>query len=131
MPREFNRARRVADLIQREVAEMLQREVMDPRLAREVTVSGVDLSPDLAHAKVYVSFLTADEQAVQESLAALARAAGFLRRGLAKRLKLRGVPELRFIQDVAITRGARLDALIEEAMAREQHDGQSQPGEKD
>ncbi len=109
---------------------MLQREVGDPRLSGEVTVSGVDLSPDLSHAKVYVSFLDADEQALRESLGALARAAGFLRRGLARRLKLRGVPELRFIQDAGITRGARVDALIDEAMAREK-DYKSERGERD
>jgi ribosome-binding factor A len=116
MPQEFSRARRVGDQIQREIAEMLQREVKDPRLGL-VTVSSVDVSRDLAHAKVYVTFL--DEEAAQPALKALARAAGFLRSGLARRLKLRTVPELRFVLDSSIVRGERLRALIEDAVAHD------------
>jgi len=118
MPQEFSRARRVGDQIQREIAEMLQREVKDPRLGL-VTVSSVEVSRDLAHAKVYVTFLDEDEEASQPALKALARAAGFLRSGLARRLKLRTVPELRFVLDTSILRGERLRALIEDAVAHD------------
>ena len=82
-------------------------------------MSSVEVSRDLAHAKVYVTFLDEDEEASQPALKALARAAGFLRSGLARRLKLRTVPELRFVLDTSILRGERLRALIEDAVAHD------------
>lgn len=75
MPREFSRNRRVADQIQREIAEILRRDVSDPRLAR-ATISGVEVSRDMAHAKVYVTFLEMDERAAEADLHALERASG-------------------------------------------------------
>jgi len=114
MPREFGRTERVADQIQREIAEMLQREAQDPRL-HGVTVSGVEVSRDLALAKVFVStFLDAQDPKVL--LAALGGARGFLRSSLAKRLRMRTVPELRFVYDYSIERGNRLSSLIDRAV---------------
>ena len=115
MPREFSRTQRVAEQIQREIAQMLRREVSDPRL-EAVTVAAVKVSRDLAHAKIYVTFLDLDESRIESHMQALFRAAGFLRRGLASRIQLRTVPELRFVHDGSNERGSQLTALIEKAV---------------
>lgn len=110
MPREFSRTRRVADQIQRELADLLLREVSDPRLLG-VTVSGVEVSKDLAHARVFVQpSRGVDAEAV---VSALNHAAAYLRKGLAGRLQLRALPRLRFLHDPSLETGERLDALLE------------------
>ena len=115
MSEEFSRTRRVAEQIQRELAELLQREVKDPRVAG-VTVTAVEVSRDLAHAKVYVSRMTGETD-WDATLAGLSRAAGFLRRELGRRLTMRSVPELRFLRDRSIEEGARLSELIDQVVA--------------
>lgn len=115
MPREFSRVDRVEEAIHRGIADMLRREVGDPRLAL-LTVSRVKVSRDLAHAKIYLSSLT-DGAAGDAAFAALRHAAGFLRSGLARRLKMRTVPELSFVRDTSLADGNRLVALIDEATA--------------
>lgn len=114
MPREFSRTRRVADQIQRELAELLLREVSDPRL-QGVTVSGVEVSKDLAHARVFVH--PSRDADAEDIVTALNHAASYLRRGLAGRLKLRVLPRLRFIHDPSLDTGERLDALLHELAA--------------
>lgn len=118
MSQEFSRTRRVGEQIQRELAELLQREVKDPRVAG-VTVTAVEVSRDLAHAKVYVSRMTSDAD-WDATLEGLRRAGGFLRRELGRRLTLRTVPELRFLRDASIEQGARLSELIDQAVAEDQ-----------
>lgn len=112
MPNEFSRARRVADLVQRELAVLIQRELNEPRLGL-VTVSATEISDDLAYAKVYVTSL-GNEADTEEVLETLNNAAGLFRRRLAQRLSLRIVPKLRFFFDESIGRGRRLSALIDE-----------------
>lgn len=115
--REFKRTDRVADQLQKELAVLIQREVKDPRLGM-VTVSGVTVSRDLGYADVYVTLL--GEQAperVKENLQVLKRASGFLRSQIARRVKLRHVPELRFHFDESVVRGQVLSSLIEDAVA--------------
>ena len=97
---------------------MLRREVRDPRLA-DVTVAAVRVSRGLAHAKIYVTFLDTEEAQVASGMQALSRAAGFLRSALARRVKMRAVPELHFIHDTSVSHGLHLSALIDEAV---QHD---------
>jgi ribosome-binding factor A len=115
MPREFPRTRRVGEQIQRELATLIQYELKDPRLGM-ISISAVDLSRDLAHAKVHVSVLGNEEQ-VADSLAVLNHAAGFLRHKLGKSLHIRTIPELRFYHDRSLEEGARLGALINKAVA--------------
>jgi ribosome-binding factor A len=124
MPREFPRTRRVGEQIQRELAGILQEEFKDPRLGM-ISVSGVEVSRDLAHAKVYISVL-GGEEAVSETLKVLNKAAGFLRHQLGQRMRLRAVPQLRFLYDASLAEGARMDALIAAAVAgkRPPDDGQ-------
>jgi ribosome-binding factor A len=107
------RLRRVADQVQRELAEIVRTELKDPRV-RMITFTAVDLSPDLAHAKVFFTSL-ADEH--EESLAGLSRAAGFLRSMLGARIKIHSTPELHFVYDESVQAGMRLDRLIDEAVA--------------
>ena len=115
MSKEFSRSRRVGEQIQRELAQLIQQEVKDPRVGF-VTVSAVDLSRDLSVAKVFISPFN-KEQDIKEILAVLTKASGFLRREIGRRIKMRIIPELRFVHDVSIERGSELSSLIDQAVA--------------
>ena len=114
----FSRADRVADQIQRDLAELIQRELKDPRVGM-VTLQGVEVTPDYAHAKVYFSVLTGDPEQTQE---ALNHAAGHLRNGLFKRLHIHTVPTLHFIYDRTQERAADMNALIAKAVSSRSKD---------
>lgn len=114
MPREFPRSRRVEEQIQRVLSETLRGSVRDPRL-RGVMITTVKVSRDLSVAKVFYSKLGADADAAVERAAGLAAAASFLRTLLARELRMRQVPELRFLPDEAFERGVALERLISEA----------------
>lgn len=114
MAREFSRLDRIADLIRRELAFLIQKEIQDPRIGL-ITILAVTLSKDLAHARVYVSILSPDQ--VAETLQGLNKAAGFLRGLLAKRLKMRVVPALRFLYDDTPLKAERIAKLIDSALA--------------
>jgi ribosome-binding factor A len=107
------RIERVSSLMRHEISELLQREVKDPRLSKFVAVTEVSTSPDLRYAKVFVSCLGSEEEK-KEMLKGLEAAANFLRNQLAKRLRLRRIPELSFHWDDSIERGSRLLQLIDE-----------------
>jgi len=115
VPKEYGRNQRVADIVQRELAVLIQREVVDARLGM-LTISTVDLSPDLKNARVYVTSLGA-EAAQEEIISTLNKYAAQLRHGLAKVLVLRGVPKLHFVFDSSIERGKHLSALIDSLSA--------------
>jgi ribosome-binding factor A len=110
-----SRRARIADQIQRELAEAIRLEVRDPRVGL-ITLTGVELSGDQSHAKVFFTVLGA-ESAAREAAEGLQRAAGFLRSQLAHRLTTRKVPELHFEFDESVERGVRLSRLIDEAVA--------------
>ena len=118
MAKEFSRTRRVGEQIQRELAALIRTELKDPRLG-SITVLAVEVSRDLSHAKVFVTALGGDEAANAQALSILRRAAGFLRRELGRSLHTRTTPELHFVLDTSIERGARLSALIDEAVAKD------------
>jgi len=111
-----HRIERVGNLIRHEISELLQRQVKDPRVGNFVTVTEVSISPDLRYAKVFVSCIGSEEER-QKTLSGLTAASGFLRNQLAKRLRLRRIPELSFHWDDSIERGARLLQLIDEVNA--------------
>ena len=114
MPKEFPRARRVAEQVQRVLGEMLRREVRDPRL-KPVTVTHVKVSPDLSHAWIYYELLNGDSHdPLQREI--LDEAAVYLRGPVGRALRLRLSPELHFEPDVELERGNRLDALITQAV---------------
>ena len=108
------RRARIADQIQRELAELIRTEVRDPRVGM-VTLTGVEVSRDQSHAKVFFTVL-GPEGAAREAGEGLSRAAGFLRSQLAHRLSTRSVPELHFEHDESVERGVRLSRLIDEAV---------------
>ena len=108
-----NRSYKVSDQIQRDLAELIARELKDPRVGM-VTLQGVEVTPDYAHAKVYFSVLTGDPEQTQE---ALNHAAGHLRNGLFKRLHIHTVPTLHFIYDRTQERAADMNALIAKAVS--------------
>jgi ribosome-binding factor A len=120
MPRDFPRTRRIGEQMQRELAALIRDGVKDPRVGM-VTVSAVEVTRDLAHAKVFVTVL-GDEKARRDTMTALASAAGFLRHGLGQRMLTRTVPQLRFVYDESIEHGTRLSALIDAAVASDHHD---------
>jgi ribosome-binding factor A len=127
--REFKRTDRVGDQLQKELAVLIQREVKDPRLGM-VTVSGVTVSRDLGYADVYVTLLGEDSsERIKENLKVLRQAAGFLRSQIARRIKLRHVPELRFHYDESVVRGQRLSSLIDEAVSSDRARRDGEPGE--
>ncbi len=115
MKKTSQRARRVGDEIQRELAQLLREEVKDPRVGR-VTVTAVEVSPDLSHARIFVTHLAGREHG-DEAVAALQHTAGFLRTALSRRLQLYSVPQLHFAYDDSIESGMRLSQLIDDAIA--------------
>lgn len=126
MAREFSRPQRVAQQVQKEVAMILQREIRDSRLGL-VTVSSVDVSRDLAYAKIFVTFLDDSEEGVKEGLTALDEAKPYVRLLLGKAMRLRVVPELRFAYDKSLVEGIRMSnlasqAVHEDELKQQQHD---------
>lgn len=118
MAKAFSRTGRVAEQLQRELAELIQLEVKDPRVGL-VTLTGVEVTQDYAHAKVYFTAMGGSSSEQQASLAqaGLQHAAGFLRSQLAHRMKLRIMPQLHFIYDTSVEHGVRLSQLIDEAVS--------------
>jgi ribosome-binding factor A len=116
------RPERVAQFMRREIAEILEHRLSDPRLAGlVVSVTDVEVTRDLSSAKVFVSVLETGE-ARARALDALQSAVGFVRHLLGTRLELREIPEIRFIHDASIERGARVEELL-----RKLADGQTPP----
>jgi len=110
-----SRLARIGDQIQKDLAELIRIEVKDPRVGM-ITLTGVEISSDYHHAKVFFTTL-GGAQSVAKAAAGLQHASGFLRSQLAKGLKLRIVPELHFIHDESVERGIRLSNLIDDAIA--------------
>jgi ribosome-binding factor A len=122
MPKDFSRTRRIGEQMQRELATLIQQEIQDPRLGM-VTVSAVEVSRDLAHAKVFITVLNDEQLDIKASLEVLNRAAGFLRHELGRSMTLRTVPALRFVYDESMARGNALSQLIDKAVKSDkQHD---------
>jgi ribosome-binding factor A len=114
--KEFDRTERIGAELQRDLACILREEVKDPRLGL-ITVQAVRVSRDLAHAKVYFTCFPVDEGGREQERLLNGRLAGFLRRELARRTRLRSVPELHFVHDESVRYGERLSHLIDEAVA--------------
>ena len=115
MKKTGHRATRVGDQIQRELPQLLRNEVKDPRVG-PVTITAVEVSADLSHAKVFFSHMAGQEHA-SEAVQALQHTASYLRRELSHRLQLYSVPQLHFVYDDSIEAGMRLSRLIDDAVA--------------
>jgi len=118
MSKEFSRTQRVSQQLQKELALMLQREVRDSRIGM-VTISDVEVSRDLAYAKVFVTFLCVGEQTPESSLAALKEHEVQLRMMLGKRIRLRLTPEIRFTYDNTLVEGMRMSNLVSEVVSKD------------
>ncbi|WP_198264643.1 30S ribosome-binding factor RbfA [sulfur-oxidizing endosymbiont of Gigantopelta aegis] len=127
---DFNRSRRVGELIQRELATMLTRDVKDPRLSF-VSITAVDVTRDLGFAKIFYTIISTDNDESKSSeekrtedkakvKEALVKASGFLRYELGQRIKLRIVPRLEFRYDESVLHGAQLTQLIDNAIATDE-----------
>jgi ribosome-binding factor A len=110
---ENRRPDRVAEAIREEVATFLAEDARDPRIVGLVTVTGVDVTRDLRHAKIYVSVMGSDDER-RATMQGLESAAGHLRSRLGRVLRLRVAPEITFRYDDSISRAARIDALLAE-----------------
>lgn len=112
MVKDYSRTQRVGDHLQQEVARLVQLELRDPRL-KLVSITGVDVSRDLAHAKVFFTQLGIDDKAEgAKSAEVLNRAAGFIRSEIAQGSTMRTVPKLHFRFDESVGRGRDMEALL-------------------
>ncbi|WP_337878716.1 30S ribosome-binding factor RbfA [Rheinheimera sp.] len=114
MAKEFSRVDRLSQQMQQEMAVILQREIKDPRLHSMITVSAVDVSKDLSHAKIFVTFLGLEQAKVKLNLDILNDASGFIRSLIAKRIQSRIVPTIRFYFDESLDRGINMANLVEQ-----------------
>lgn len=117
----FKRSERIGDQITRELARAFIDRVSDPRFAR-CTLTSVEVSDDLRHARVFFSTLDSDEKTILDLQVALQRAAGYFKRILGNNLRLRYTPELKFIYDKSLDQGAKMIALIEKVRSSDESD---------
>jgi ribosome-binding factor A len=121
MAREFSRTDRVAQQVHKEIASIIQNEykhrVGDMPL---ITVSDVDVSRDLAHAKIFVTIYNSSEEEGKAQVKQLAEFKGFMRSLLAKRLRMRSVPDLHFFEDKSIIEGMRISNLVSQTIAKDE-----------
>jgi len=119
------RPERVANAMRKEIADLLENELRDPGVTGMVSVTDVEVNPDLSMAKVFVSVLAGHGNA-DTVLAGLHRATPFIRHQLARRIGLREMPEIRFYHDTSIERGARVEDLL-----RRIQEGEAIPDEEE
>jgi ribosome-binding factor A len=118
--KDSRRSQRVADLVRAELSLLVLTEAHDPDL-RRVTITDVEMPPDLKSARVFFSCLGSDEER-EKAAEALRRASGFLRREVGQRCKLRYAPELHFISDRSLERGARIEELLQQVLPPRQEE---------
>ena len=114
MKKGFQRSDRVAEQVRRDLADLIRNELKDPRVGM-ISLTAVELTPDYAHAKVF--FTTLDTEHLEEVERGLKRSAGFLRRELGRRIHIHTLPELHFVYDNSLERGASMSLLIDKAAA--------------
>jgi ribosome-binding factor A len=117
MKKESRRSSRVSDLVRAELSLLVLTEAHDPELKR-VTITDVEMPSDLRSARVYFSCLGGEEER-EKGLQALKRAAGYLRREVGQRCGLRYAPELRFMSDLSLERGARVEEILHQVLPPE------------
>ncbi len=119
MPKEYARTRRIGEQIRRDLAELLRDRLDDPRMTL-VSITAVDVTRDLGHARVFVTVIGTDPELRSEVVEHLNSVGGYLRGELGRALHLRAIPQLHFRYDESIERGAHLSALIERARAEDE-----------
>ncbi len=122
---------RVAEQLQQELALMIQGEIKDPRIGL-VTLTGVELTADYAHANIFYTVFPDDEETVKRTVEGLRRASGFMRGQIGRRVRIHTTPELHFKHDNSVARGAQMSALIDQAQqVRSADDIPEKPEEAD
>jgi len=116
-----NRVRRVAEQIKKDVSQIIVAEIKDPRIAGMTSVTDVELSKDLRHASVYVSVYGSETER-EETLQTLARASGFVRSEIGRRIRLRYTPEINFFLDTSIEYGAYIESVLKSLKEEENRD---------
>ena len=120
MAQEYARIDRISDAIRKELAVLIRQSVRDPRIGM-VNINDVELSKDYSSCKVYIGFIGFRAEAeIEEAISALGKAAGYLRSLLAERIQLRITPRISFLYDDTVGEGMKLEALIEDALRRDQ-----------
>lgn len=109
-----HRIDRINEEMKKEVADIIRNEIRDPRIKAMVSVTGVNVTADLKYAKIFLSIFGIDKEEEKETLAALNKAKGFIRKRLSSTVNLRNTPELTLIQDTTIDYGMRIDGLLRE-----------------
>lgn len=130
MARDFSRAERVAQQIQKEVAQILQRDLKDPRIGM-VTVSAVEVSRDLAYAKIYISALLQEDEKAEIAVKQLNESAPFVRSVLAKSIRMRVVPNIKFYLDTSVNEGIRMSKLVDDAIATDNKKANNNSNDED
>lgn len=116
MAKPFGRVQRVADFLRRELSSLIQQQLRDPRLGM-ISITDVEVSRDLAHARVFVTVLGCDtNEEAEESIEVLNNASGFLRTEMSRMLTMRVAPALKFIFDDSVHRGLEISSLIDKAI---------------
>ncbi len=118
MPKDYNRTLRVGEQVRRELSLLIQQEIKDPRIGM-VSISEVEVTVDMAHAKVFITILDNNKDRASETVRVLNNAAKFLRHQLAKRVVLRITPSLHFYYDHSVQRGTDLSELIDRAVTED------------
>ncbi len=117
MPFQFERTDRIAEEMRREIDHIIREDLNDPRIAGTFSITHVDVTRDLRYAKVFVSIMEPENRAPM--MAALKKAAGYVRRSIAKRVQIRYTPELLFELDTNIEYGVHIASLIDHVIAEE------------
>ena len=112
---------RINGEIQRVLAEIIRTQIKDPRIAPLTSVVSVEVAPDLKTCKAWISVL-GDEKAVEDTLAGLKSAEGFIKTKLAREVNLRNTPEIRFILDQSIEYGVNMSKFIDDVNRKEDED---------
>jgi ribosome-binding factor A len=113
--KSFSRKDRVSEQIRRELAELIRTELKDPRVGM-ISITDVEVTADYAHAKIFFSSMSGSEN-LEEIMEGLQKSSGFLRRELGKRISIHMTPQLHFVFDQSLERGADLSKLIQKAVA--------------
>jgi ribosome-binding factor A len=121
---------RVAEAIREEVAQFLADGVKDPRVRGLVTVTGVEVTRDLRHARVFVSIM-GDDAARAETFEGLEGVAGHLRGRIGRSLRLRAAPEIEFRNDVSVAHAARIETLLEQLQREREARQDAEPSVED
>ncbi len=120
MPRDFKRADRVSDALQRAIADILRKEIRDPRVGMP-NINAVHVPSDLSSAKVFVTFIGLNDQdEIDEAVAVLNEASGYIRTLVAKEVTMRITPRIFFVYDKVAVEGQKLSSLIDKAVASDQ-----------